>query len=1099
MAIVVMIVLGIVVMSYLWIGQSTKAMLHHTYYNEKVLAIFEGLDVIARGVVQSDDTLKDLLQVVPGKAVTITPKVSARIDAFGLLGEVGGPDGGGVLAKKFKEYLKVEASLKALQKMPDFPTIKPAGPKDGTPEKLEPALEKVGSPEVMGRVAIHIQLTDNIPLQTRIRGGKEESYFIIPKRDVTMEYEFKRARVVPPYFRHFSLWVRNGISDEEKPEDYDSKGNYNWALNPLTGKSATGGVLFVRSGPGHFFGAGGDFSGASLSGKFASEIGYIYLGGKEKAKAHLNLMAGDIDKSAPYSETFHLYRGATTDFYKVWSTEFSNFIEKSEQQNPADNQAPAGAGTGNWLARGVEFFGRMVKNAVDWIKGAVSRALALDELEQGGKNLADSNALPLYYVVRKDYGYATEWGEASYQRFGFARGGGQQQSTQTIVSSSLHLYGSNSDGANLAIRDPQDPGRYVGDDFASPTVVLGNVYRRCLSLSGYKQRRKGDPKGTELSSTDRKFEVQAGPIEFFDGYSDLMNRSQDPNQDKEKRPIWVWDARVRWNMDQSTAVAGEGSGTYLPLSGAGLFGRLIPGLAKLWEKTKIDRAKALFEKTVAPPEETADASKGINAGHFSDTNDNSPEFAVGISPLFQLLGDRGFFDAGKHEPKPADGYLFSGVTPYFEELLRCFSFTVSGLGKIDEAISKIQPAPTGKVADAVRKALEGGKTRWTQLVDDAELRNTLKIKEIRPADIKDEKMRKYWEPGSGGSAPAPTFFPFSLPDVWDNRAPCAKENFRDFFEKRWVSDWPVQKANNKDDFFKLYFTPLMTNPARVLPYNYSLRFICTDLREIFSYPVEKRRKMLMEDFPPEVTDGIGYIEPDVNKYLDPEQYNEQNDMPLNDAVLRNVFEARKKQKRLQSGYFFMDEYADTLASPSPADPKTEDCFFERSFWSNKGGSDGGGTMTWEEASQRFLVPQPNGSYNLYLNTILGVTDGTVKFPSDGEINVQGGGALLVPGTVELTHDFKATRPVFIVADKINIGGNCKVVQAGLVAHKSLSLGGSPADTLYIYGNIVAGDWDRSSFTKGGKRVLAYNPQFKKLDQFITNIEPRIRKYSSEGN
>lgn len=1098
MAIVVMVVLGIVVLSYLWIGQSTKKMLYHTYYNEKVLAIFDGLDVISRGVVQADN-LDSLLKVPPGKTVDLKGKVLGRMRSLGLLGE-GSAAGSGTLAQEFEDKLQVEASLKSLQKMPDFATIKPTGPKDGATETPLAGLEKVGSPEVTGRVSIHIKLNDSIRLGSRIRDGKEETTFDIPKRDVTMEYEFKRARIIPPYFRHFSLWVRNGVTDEEKPEDYDSKGNYNWALNPLTGKSATGGVLFVRSGPGHFFGAGGDFNGASLSGKFASEIGYIYLGGKEKAKAHLNLMAGDIDKSAPYSETFHLYRGATTDFYKVWSTEFSNFIEKSEQQNPADNQAPANPGTGNWLQRGVEFFGRMVKNAIDWIKGAVSRALALDELEQGGKNLADSNALPLYYVVRKDYGYATEWGETSYQRFGFARGGGQQQSSQTIVSSSLHLFGSNSDGANLGIRDPQDPGRYVGDDFASPTVVLGNVYRRCLSLSGYKQRRKGDKDKTEVSSSDRKFEVQAGPVEFFDGYSDLMNRSQDPTQDKEKRPIWVWDARVRWNMDQATAVAGEGNGTYLPLSGAGLFGRLIPGLAKLWEKTKIDRAKALFEKTVAPPEETADASKGINAGHFSDA-DYTPEFAVGISPLFQLLGDRGFFDAGKHEPKPADGYLFSGVTPYFEELLRCFSFTVSGLGKIDEAISKIQPAPAGKVAEAVRKALEGGKTRWTKLVDDAELRNTLKVKEIRPNDIKDEKMRKYWEPGTGGSAPAPTFFPFSLPDVWDNRAPCARENFRDFFEKRWVGDWPVQKANNKDDFFKLYFTPLMTNPARVLPYNYSLRFICTDLREIFSFPAEKRRKMLMEDFPPEVTDAIGYIEPDVNKYLEPEQYNEQNDVPLNDAVLRNVFEARKKQKRLQNGYYFMDEYADTLASPTPADPKTEDCFANRSFWSDKSGSgsEGGGVMTWEEASQRFLVPQPNGSYNLYLNTILGVADGTVKLPSDGEINVQGGGALLVPGTIEITNDFKATAPVFIVADKIIIGGNCKVVQAGLVAHKSLSLSGSPADTLYIYGNIVAGDWDRSSFTKGGKRVLAYNPQFKTLAQYVTNIEPRIRKYSSDSN
>ncbi len=1091
MAIVVMVVLGIVVITYNWISQSTSRMLHHTYYNEKVLAIFDGLDVISRAVVQRESTLTALLDEDPGEWVDITGDVKGELSSSGILGEAGADGSPNTMADSFLDSLEVTARLKGLKKMAGFNTIRPADEGSAT---LPTALQKVGSPEVHGRVEILLKLKDNIVLQQGLREDsttgqyRKVDTFRIPARSISMEYEFKRARTIPPYFRHFSLYVKKAITQKEEPESFQNRGNFNWAQNPLTGKSATGGVLFVKSGDGFFFGPQADFQGATLKGQFENKIGYIYLGGEEKA--HLNLMAGDISDQAPYSETFHLYRGATTDFYKVWSTEFSNFIEKSEVQTPGKD-APEGPGEKGWFQRSVNFFGKMVKDVREWLKGALRRALELDNIEQGSKNLADSNALPLYYVVRKDYGYATEWGTKSYQRFGFARGDGEG-GTQTIVSSSLHLFGSNGNGPSLGIRNPQQPGQYLQGNFASPTVVLGNVYRRCLSLSGYKQRRKSDPKGQEEPSTDRKFEVQAGPVEFFEGYKDLMDRSQDPTEDKEKRPIWVWDARVRWNMDPNVANK-SANGTYLPLSGAALFGRLMPGLAKLWEKSRVQYAKRLFLKSVAPPPETENATK-------TDQNDGAPQFAVGMSPLFQLLGKKNFWGSGKYEA--GDGYLYKGVTPYFEELLRCFSYSVSGLGPVDEAIQKVRDAaqaegqsgPTGQSEEAMKAALLGAKTRWKALVDDEnDIRSRVEVKEIQPSQIKDEKKRKFWE---AKGANAPKFFPFSLPDPWDNRPGSAKENFRDYFEKQWVTNWPVKNANTKEDFFKLYFTPLMTNPARVLPYNYSLRFMCTDLREIFSKDVKERKELLMNEFPAEITDGIGYIEKGENDYLDPEKYGENNDMPLNDAVLKEIYKKRKGTKRLEEAYFFMDEYGKGVSAPS--DPDTKEAFGGRSFWADGTGGDGDaeGLMTWDEASRRFLVLDPSGDNLLFLNTILGVASSKVELGTEGPITIQGSGAIVVPGEISIVNDLKAKGTVWLVADKITISGEAKIVQAGLIAHKTISLSGAPTDSLYIQGSVVAGGWDKSSFTRSGKRVIDYNPAFKNLNSFITNIEPRVRKYSS---
>jgi len=258
-----------------------------------------------------------------------------------------------------------------------------------------------------------------------------------------------------------------------------------------------------------------------------------------------------------------------------------------------------------------------------------------------------------------------------------------------------------------------------------------------------------------------------------------------------------------------------------------------------------------------------------------------------------------------------------------------------------------------------------------------------------------------------------------------------------------------------------------------------------------------------------VTDGIGYLEKGENDYLDPANYptaaNEAavSDMPLNDQVLQKILEVRKGKKRLESAYYFMDEYGAGVNAPSGAN--TADVFVERSFWQTKGGESGressDGVMTWAEAQRRFLVPQPGGKNVLYLNTMLGMAQDKIELGKEGPIEIRGSGAILIDGAGEISilGDIKASKPVFLVADKITIGGNCKSIQAGLIAHTNITLAGSSADPLYIKGNVICGGWDRSSFTGTGRRLIAYNSDFKSLDHFITNIEPRIRKFSSGDN
>lgn len=1094
MAIIALVVLFITVITFNWLGASSHLMLYHTYFNEKILGVMDGLSVIARD--QARAQLQDLLskdieeetsQGITGGWADLTADVVSKMEELKLLGE--DEEGGqpNVLKQEFPNVIEVKARVKRVKAFPDYETVTY---KDKVDESL-PILKAAGSNEVHGRVEIFINQSKNITLLGQGGPEKRKKKFVLPGRSIRAEYEFKRVRPVPPFVRHFTLFVKNAIEETEFPERYDAEGNFNWARSNLNGRAPLprGGVLFLKNGGGTYIPPAGGVPADTLD---MSNRGYVYLGGPPDKAAFLNLMAGDTAPDAEYSETFHLFRGQTTDFYKVWSTTFSNFIEKSKQQEKGKD-APEGSNTDRGAV--MNFLGRIWDGAqaiYKWAKDAVVRAFDLDKLEQNAPASAESYNSPIYYVVRKDYGYAVQWGEKRYERFGFQSG--DDDGPAKIVSNSLHLYGSNSNEIYVSSDHDQAKG---GN--ASPTIVLGNVYRRCLSLSGYKQRRrKDDP------STDRKFEVQAGPVEYFKSFNSLMARGQDPTEgDEKKAPIWVWDARVRWNM--TTLGEPKASGAYLPISGAALFGRLIPGLAKVWEKDKSNASK-LFVESVAPPAEVLEEATKAASPDPNDPDDNDPLLLVGLSPVFVQMHKNGFFSS--HGLDTGAGRLFSDVSPYYEEMMRCFSFVAAQAD--DDKVKEILDENEGLAGRADKETLDdvlkAGKDRWKEALEASWA--LAPPKEIDANRIK-SKNKKYWVPQSGTG---PKYYPFSLPDIWSHSSGLPK-NFEDYF-KSWVSSFSDSNAQSPGDFFDRYFRPLMTNPARSLPYNYSLRFMVTELRDLFTGDADERKEQLLDEFPPELTDGVGYIEEGVNDYMDPSQYSDRGegldylDMPLNDSVLQKVFEARSGEgegaARLQRGYFFMDDYGEGTTAPKQVSlDAIYNAMARRSFWVYNQGDVKEGTrplMTWDRARERFMDLQPGSDdATFHLETILGLAgpDVEISDKSAKTLVFSGGGVLFVPGTLTIDMNIKkGSKPLYFVADSIKLGDNCAFVEAGLLAKGSIDLSGGARSGkgLVVYGSVAANEWVRDSFTQSGTRIISFDNSLKDGGYYVATIEPRLRKF-----
>ena len=173
---------------------------------------------------------------------------------------------------------------------------------------------------------------------------------------------------------------------------------------------------------------------------------------------YLNLTAG----SGGAAESFHMYRGeaGSSDFYQLFTSDYKIFTSDENVES-------------------------------DGLKGVSKR---VNEIREKGSNDVDlTSGFPLYYLARKDYGYSSAW--AKHSEFGFTVG-----KDSKIKANSMHLFG-------------------AGDRSTSSfSVVFGNVFRRCLSLSGYKQfKNKSNSK-----SGAKNCEIQVGPIYYYRDFDHYM-------------------------------------------------------------------------------------------------------------------------------------------------------------------------------------------------------------------------------------------------------------------------------------------------------------------------------------------------------------------------------------------------------------------------------------------------------------------------------------------------------------------------------------------------------------------------------------------------
>lgn len=1052
LAFLALVVLGIMVFALHNFITNTYGQVHHAYYNEKAMALIEGFVSISRGEAQK--CLSDIIEK-DGEWHPI-PDICQKALALRLLQEDTEQPEVAVRAR----ILKSE-SLKYFAEGSPYKTLKEDLLAKGTASSS--VFEKGNEVEGIIEIEVSLQI-----------GGFSGRNFSVPKKTVITQYEFKRIKRIPPFINQFSLFVKEALKEEEEPDAFDESGNFNFAEVPLTGGSSSSGVLFVNSGSGLSSTKLPTVNDTSSDGSdksanpFFDNVGYVYLGGDKKATAYLNLTAGDDDQ--PYSETFQLYRGTTTDFYKVWDTDFTNFIERArtrEGGNDAPTQ-PTDTSEQSWIDSAITWFKDKATQFGNWLKKAVKTLAQLDALEFTSKSNMSAN-LPMYYIVRKDYGYALEWGKKeAFRRFGFGGDASQGSSEQRIYSNALHLYGTKN---------------FDGSEQMCPTLVMGNVYRRYLSLAGYKQRR-----ASENPSSKRKFEVQAGPIEYFKTYDDLMKRQGDPtNDDPAVSPIWAWDARVDWNRNTPDV-----DGTYYPLSGAALFGRLMPGIARLWEDEKTrGLALALLDSSIVPPNELSSKTTEENA--VSDMIDGGLDFnenvTGGISPIFTKLGS-GFFSKPMDQSKKGRIFKTSpALAPYWEELLRCFAYSSYGTMK---QINDGTGSDDLNNAD-VKQIIELAAGKWEEVVNAAgDPNSTVKVKKINfPSDIKGEeniKKGKFWErTNSTDSADAASdIYPFSLPDPW-----AKSKDFDDSFQEKFELKCPTSE---REDFFKRYFYHMMTNPAMVQPYNNGMRFIFKPLRDIFAKSSDDRMKELTEDIIPEIRDGISFIVEGKNDYLKRDS-KERFNKPINDEVLKAIHAQRKSDAYLKKGYFFMDDYGKGVTCPKDVD--LSDVFTgRRHFWK----------MGWEDFKRRFITVHGGGGQTIRLNTIVALTDPMII---DQNTEVIGGGAILVgsgdrnspitiDGDVEIKANLTGTGSLLIVASRITLGGSLQFLDASLVALDEINFGGD--EYVHIKGNVICNKWDfKQSVAKGrGKYLIDFNSALKTDDSYIQNIEPRIHRFLIVG-
>ena len=274
-------------------------------------------------------------------------------------------------------------------------------------------------------------------------------------KSITSKFEFKRYKFSRWRSDTFNLFAIDASgSQKEVPVDYLS-GKFNTITVDPQGAVNSGRWLKLDNGKvGNTSNLGTD---KSLN-PFKTELAYNLLGtGSKDRNIYLNLSAG----SGGAAESFHMYRGeaGSSDFYQLFTNDYTIFTKDESVED-----------------KGLKQISRKVNVIRD----------------KGDTQVDLTSGFPLYYLARKDYGYSIAW--AKHQEFGFTVG-----ENSKIKANSMHLFG-------------------AGDrDTSSFSIVFGNVFRRCLSLSGYKQY-----KNTSNSKPGVKnYEIQAGPIYYYRDFDHL--------------------------------------------------------------------------------------------------------------------------------------------------------------------------------------------------------------------------------------------------------------------------------------------------------------------------------------------------------------------------------------------------------------------------------------------------------------------------------------------------------------------------------------------------------------------------------------------------
>jgi hypothetical protein len=1053
----VLFVLGVVAGSLQFVLGSTHKQFYHAYYNEKALALIEGVNSIARGVAQSK--LADLLKG-PDKWQDLTEDVTGTAVKLRLWEE----------GDRFTPTVKVEARVKS---DPLVIFAKSGGAYKTIRESIgNEGLFKEGN-EIAGKVEIRTSVQFDI---------KGPSNFSVPKRTVTAEYEFKRILRTPQFFRQFVLWVKDASTSSDELEKVQEHSGYNQVENDQKGDASEGAV---------FLSPGGDASmPLKASNPFKTTVGYVYLGGNKPI--FLNLSAGN--DSSNYSEAFHMYKGKSSPFYPMWRSDFTGFLSKAKLQ-------PDGAGGGGESGGGSlwDKIKRTVKKGVKWVKEKLAKLFTslsdftkvmdqLQDMETGGRK---STGLYAYYLTRKDYGYAKTW--AGLTQFGFGPG--------AVTSSTLHLYG---------VKEPQDLGSngvqgnsnlaYDGGTWG-PTLVMGKVYRRNLSLAGYKQTR-----ATDNPSGGQTFEVQAGPIEYFKDLDALLKRSADPTKSDDTRPFWVWDGRMDWTRHKEAV-----NGTYIPISGYGFLGRILPQLPAFMEEYESDMVK-IWKHSLMPPkelrEELADGDlKKLAEFHKKarDLSDFPRDAKGGISPILLLLWKKGFFKSYRG----SGPWIDTKGSPFFEELIRNFAYASflnkEELEKLGTDIKNYQGTPDPKSDysdDDIRAALMEGHRLWQDLRDFAE-RSKLPI--LDPSQFPNG-MGKFWS-GSVDEDKYKGIFPFSLPDPWSQTSPGGgsgstasggtaggapsgnvKEhpfNFQKYFDKEFGS--------KKQEIYDKYVRPIMTDPGRTMPYNYSMRFVYEEIKALFHVPDPGARAKALADVAPEVRDGIGFEVEENKDYLSLEDTGTGEGVKfrraLDDEVLEKIYAKRSSSETLKQGYFFMDEYGS--GSTKPSDASIDELYGtgsdRRYCWVG---------LTEKEFRDRFgPVGTDTGQIREISFGNAAEVSGDFSIFSEGPTMVFGGGVLKVSGTLKISHAIGSDKPLTILADRIEIGGDTNDVVKAMLITKDLQITGP----MIIQGAVIAEKWNLSEGAKpGGMVLIGYDSKLKTEESFVQVIEPRISKITISG-